>query len=110
MNVLQENRVGLAHQLGGAVIALHQLLARAPGRRVGESELARQRALLIEDQAILTAASEIMKAHAKSADEAFVPSHGARFGSRHQAVTCELPPRPTDAGRSSDPQYALQIA
>ena len=53
MQVLQQDDVHLPHDLGRAVVALHQLLARAPRRRVGEAQLARQRILHVEHQPIL---------------------------------------------------------
>ncbi len=109
MDVLQQDDVDLPHQLGGAVIALHQLLARAARRRVGEAQLARERRLQVEHQAILAAIREVVQPYAQAADEALVPRHGARFRHRHQIVPRELAPAAAVACRARDPQDRLEI-
>ncbi len=79
MQVLQQDDVDLPHQLGGPVVALHQLLAGPLRRRVDQVELLRQRRLLVEHQAILAPAGQVVQAHAHRADEAFLPGNGARL-------------------------------
>ena len=69
MQVLQQDHVDLPDELRSTVVALHQLLARALRRRVGKPELARQRVLQIEDEAVLAPAGEIVEAHAQRPDE-----------------------------------------
>src|SRR6476469_18586 len=59
VQVLQEQRIDLSHDLGGAVVALHQLLAGALRRRVGEIELARERRLQVEHEPILATSGKI---------------------------------------------------
>ena len=92
MDVLQQHRRRLPRELGGAVVALHQLLAGASSRRIGELELARERRLLIEHESILAPSGEIMEPHAQCADEALLPRDGTRLAGRHQAVARELAP------------------
>ena len=72
MQVLQQDDVDLADELRRTVIALHQLLARPLRRRVGETDLARQRVLQIEDEPVLAATGEIMQPHAQDGKRGFM--------------------------------------
>ena len=111
VQVLQQDHVDLAHELGRAVVALHQLLARALGRRVDEPDLARERVLQVEHQPVLAAAGEVVQAHAQRADAgapAATPSRAspvvmspARASSRHDAA---------EARGARDPDHRLQVA
>src|SRR4029453_11578451 len=73
MQILQQDYVDLPDELRRAIVALHQLLARPFRRRIGETELPRQRILQIEHEAILAAAGGIMETNAPRADETFLP-------------------------------------
>ena len=96
--------------LRGAVVALHQLLARAPRRRVGEPELVRERALQVEHQAILAPAREIVEPHAQRADQPLLPRHGARLLQRDQPGAREVAPSAPETGGARDPQDRVQVA
>jgi len=110
MQVLQQDDVDLPHQLGGPVIALHQLLAGPLRRRVGHVELFSQRRLLVEHQSILAPAGQVVQAHADRADEPFLPGNGARLRDGHQPVPREFHPRSPQSGGTADPQHRLQVA
>ena len=110
MQVLQQDHVDLAHELGRAIVALHQLLGGAPRRRVDQAELARERALLVEHEPVLAAAGEVVQAHAQRADEALLARHGARLVHRDEAGLRQLAPRAPEAGGERDPEHRLQVA
>src|SRR6185437_14625800 len=93
-----------------AIVALHQLLARALFGRIAKPELGRERALQVEYQAILAAAREEVQSSAKVGDRPFLLRNGARFGARHQAVSRELAPRTAELRRARNPDDRLQIA
>ncbi len=73
VQVLQEDHVRLADDFRGPVIALHQLLAGAFRRGVGELELARERVLLVEHEPVLAPARKVVKPNAQGADEPLLP-------------------------------------
>ena len=110
VQVLQQDHVDLPDELRRAVVALHELLARAFRRSVGEAELARQRVLQIEDEAVLAAAGEIVQAHAQRADESFLARDGARLLHRDEAGFREVAPRSAKARGARDPEHRLQVA
>jgi hypothetical protein len=110
MQVLQQQRVDLAHQLGRAVIALHQLLARAFGGAVGEPELGGERRLQVEHQPVLAPSRQIVQPNPQIGDRSLLTRHRAGLRRRHQAVAGELAPRVPEPGCAGDPDDGLQIA
>src|SRR5215203_1031534 len=97
MQILQRDHIDLAHELRCAIVALHQLLARTLLAVVGESELRGKRILLIEDEPVLAAASEIVEPDAQCADHAFLPRHHACFAHRDEARMRKLTPGTAEA-------------
>ena len=110
VQVLQHDDVDLPHELRRAVVALHQLLARGFRRRVGETELARERILLVEHEPVLAPSREIVEPHAQPSDQPLLPRNGARLLARDEARPRQLAPRAPEAGRARDPQHGLQVA
>ena len=110
MQVLQQDDVDLPDHFRGPVVALHQLLARAPGRRVGEPELVRERALQVEHEAILAPAREIVEPHPQRAYQPLLPRHGARLLQRDQPGAREIAPSAPETGGARDPQDRVQVA
>ena len=92
VQVLQQDHVQLANEFRGAIVALHQLLARPLGLRVDQRELAGERVLLVEDEPVLAAAREVMEPDAQLADESLLPRYRARFLRREQARLGDLAP------------------
>jgi hypothetical protein len=110
VQVLQQDDVHLAHQLGSPVIALHELLAGAPSGLVGQLQLFCQRRLLIEYQAVLAPLQQIVHAHAHGADEALLARYRASLGNGHQAMPGEFDPCLAKAGSAGYPEHGLQVA
>ncbi len=110
VQVLQQDDVDLADELRRAIVALHQLLARGSRRRVGEAELARERILLVEHEAVLAPSGEIVEPRAQSPDQPLLPRDGARLLARDEARPRQLAPRAPEAGGARDPQHGLQVA
>ena len=69
VQVLQQDDVDRTDELRRPVLALHQLLARGLRRCVGEPELARKRILLVEHEAVLAPARQVVQPHAQPADQ-----------------------------------------
>ncbi len=110
VQVLQQDHVDLTDRFGGAIVALHQLLGRAPDGRVGEAHLARERSLHVEDQAILAAARHVVQANAQLVDQPLVTCDLARFMHRHQLVSRQFAPRVAEPCSPRDPQDGLEVA
>ena len=110
VQVLQQDRAHLPHQPRGAVVALHQLLARAPGRRVFVAQLPRERRLLVEHEPVLPPPGEVMQAHAQRADHALLARNGTRLGHRHQPGARELRPGSPESRCARDPDDRLEVA
>ena len=109
-DILQQQGIELSDRLGGAVIALHQLLACALGRRVGVAELRGKSALVIEQQTVFPASGDVMQADAQFAQEFLVAGELARLGRGDQLARRELHPVIAQTGRAADPQDRLQVA
>ena len=97
-------------RLGRAVVPLHQLLARAPRRRVHEAELAREPALLIEQQPVLAAIGEKVQPHAQRLQRALVPREPGGLLLGDDAVLREIAPRVAEPRCARDPEDHLQVA
>ena len=99
------------HHLGGAVVALHQLLAARCAARVStQTELRRERGLQIEHQPVLAPAGEIVQPDAQLADEALLCANRARLAPRDEAGARELAPSAAEARGARDPEHRLQVA
>ncbi len=110
MQVLQQHDADLADRLRRPVIALHQLLGRAPLGRVGQPEVAGERGLHVEHQPVLAAAGEIMQADAQVAQQPLLPDDLARLRTGHQAARGKIAPGTAEARGAGDPHDRLQIA
>ena len=111
VQVLQQDRVDLAHELRGAVVALHQLLARALG-----AACRRGRAAARARPAGRTRAGPRAGRAGSAGARACAPikrswrDDGARLADRHEAVARELAPGAAEARGARDPQHRLQVA
>ena len=110
VQVLQQDDADLAHRFRRAVVALHELLGRAPMRRVHQAQLLRQRGLDVEYQTVLAPVGEIVKADAQIVDQPLMPGDLARFRGGHQAVRGKRAPRMSQSGSACDPDDRLQVA
>ena len=102
VQVLQQDRVELAHDLGRPVVALHQLLARALRRRVGAAR-ARARARSAGRTPAGPRAGRRGSAGGRAARRSSAPARDRRAPRRrHQAAARELAPvRPEAAARAT---------
>ena len=110
VQVLEHDDIELAYRFRRAVVALHQLLRCAPGRRVREGELARECCLHIEDQPVFAPACEIVQADAEVVDQPLVSRELPRLRRCHQTVRRNLAPGMAEARGASDPENRLQVA
>jgi hypothetical protein len=79
LQVLQQDRVQLRDRLGVAVIVLHQQFARAAATAGGVAALGRERVLVIEGDAVLAPAGEVVQADAQVLQHRFVAREAQRF-------------------------------
>ena len=100
--VLQQHGVELHHHLGGDVVALHQDLGGAPGGRGLDAEDAGELFLVVEEQAVLGAAGELMQADADVLQEALDRAQLAGLAAGDQAVAGEVAPVVAEPGRARD--------
>ena len=95
--VLQHDGVEQLNLLRGAVEALHQLLAGAPGRRIGKPVFLGQCGLKIEQQAVFPPRSQVMQPHPQFGKRGLVALQLPRFLAREDALFGEIAPTATEA-------------
>ncbi len=88
----QQDGVEQVDGLCGAVVALHQPLGRAFAATIEQAELARQRCLPVEQQAVLPALGQPVQANAEVLQKALMTADERGFGGGEQACACQRRP------------------
>jgi hypothetical protein len=108
--VLQQNRIELHDRLGIPVIILHQEFARAPRLPGGVAAFGRERVLVVEGDAVLAAAGEVVQADAQVLQHRFVAREAQRLSLLQQVAARQVAPVLADAAGERDPADYLQVA
>ena len=109
-DVLQQNAVDLGDRFGDPVVLLHQLLAGAARRGVGETELFRDERLIVEQQPVFMLAGVQVQVDAQPLQKAFAACQPLRFRRGDEAMPFQVVPAIAVTGRLGDPQDVLQVA
>jgi hypothetical protein len=107
---LDEDVIGTLHQLGGAVVVLHQPLVGAQVGGGGQIHSRGEFVLVIECQAILAPPGQKMQLDAQAGQPAFLAGDALGLGRCQQSRACQPAPAAGDGAGLCHPLDGVQVA